>query len=56
MREPLIPVILDLVDHNFQHLSHRVIQTIHTTTAIWVVETGGNFPNHKKFVDRLPSF
>ena len=48
-----IPVILELVDHHCQHLGHRVIHTLHSTIAIWVVGADGNFPNPKKLVDRL---
>ena len=53
VRELLIPVILELVDHHCQHLSHRVIHTLHSTIAIWVVGADGNFPNPKKLVDRF---
>ena len=53
MRELLIPVILELVDHHCQHLDHRVIYTLHSTIVIWVVGAGDNFPNPKKLVDGM---
>ena len=48
-----IPVILELVDHQCQHLGHCVIHTLHPAIGIWMVRAGGNFPHAKKFVDRL---
>ena len=50
VRELLIPVIVELVDHHRQHFSDRVVHTLHPTIAIRVVGTGGNFPNPKKLV------
>ena len=53
MRELLIPVILELVDHHCQHLGHRVIHTLHPIIVIPVVRAGGNFLTAKKRVDGM---
>ena len=53
VRELLIPGILELVDHQCQHLGHHVIDTPYYIIPFWAVETGGNFPNPKKLADRL---
>ena len=53
VRELLMPVILELVDHHCQRLGHRVIHVLYPTIAIKVIETGGNFPNSKKLIDGM---
>ena len=50
VRELLVSVILELIDHCSQHLSHRMVHTLHPTNALWVVRAGDNFPNPKKLV------
>ena len=35
VRELLIPVILELVEHHSRHLGHRVVHTLHPTKASW---------------------
>ena len=48
-----IPIILSFIDDNGKHLRHGVIDTFDTTIAIWVVRTGGDLADAKKFVDSL---
>ena len=49
----LIPFVLELVDHQYQYMSHRVAHTLHSTIAIRVLGGGGNFPNTKNLVDGM---
>ena len=37
----------------YRSTPHRVIHTLNSSIAIWVVGTGGNLPNPKEPVDRL---
>ena len=45
MRGLFMPLVLEVVDGYCQHRGHRVVYTFRPTVVVWVVGTGGNFPN-----------
>ena len=51
MRQLLISVLLEFVDHHGQHVGHCVVHTLDPSIGIWVVGAGEHFPNPNKFVD-----
>ena len=51
VREMLVPVILELVDDHCQHLGHRVVHSLHSNFAVWMVGARDNSPNPEKLLD-----
>ena len=50
VRQLRISTALAFVDDHSQHLSHFVVNALHTTVAAWMVEAGGDFSITKKLI------
>ena len=53
VRKVLVPANAELVDTHCQDLGHRMIHTLPSSIAIWVVEVDSDLPNPKKLVDGM---
>ena len=50
VRQLRIPIVLAFVDDHIQHLSHCVVNALHTTVTACIVGAGGDFSNTKKLI------